>query len=97
MAAATDDRASPRAVGMAIGLMIAVAVFAMLPVSGGSLNAARSLGPMLVAGEFPSWLVYAVAPTAGGIAGAAAYQLLLRHGEPPTPAGALEERPQADG
>jgi MIP family channel proteins len=97
MATATDDRASPPAVGMAIGLTIAVAVFAMLPVSGGSLNAARSLGPMLVAGEFPSWLVYAVAPAAGGIAGAAAYELMLRHGQPPTRAGAVEERPKAHG
>lgn len=95
MATATDERASPPAVGLAIGLTIGIGVFAMLPISGGSFNAARTFGPMIVAAEFDGWWAYLVGPLAGGIVGAAVYELLVRRGSPPTVAGAIEERPKA--
>lgn len=84
MAIAVDERSPGRQVsGVAIGLVVAGAIFATLPVSGGSLNAARTFGPMIVAGEFPGWWVYLVGPVAGAIAGAAVWEFLLRRGQPP--------------
>ncbi|MBS1868736.1 MAG: MIP family channel protein [Actinobacteria bacterium] len=95
MATATDERATPPAVGMAVGLTVAAGVFAMLPVSGGSFNPARSLGPMLVAWEFPGWWIYILGPLLGALAGAFLYDRVLRHAEPPTVSGRVEERPKA--
>ena len=95
MATATDERATPPAVGMAVGLTVAAGVFAMLPISGGSFNPARSLGPMLVAWEFPGWWLYILGPLLGALAGAVLYDRVLRHAEPPTVSGRVEERPKA--
>ena len=50
------------------------------PVSGASLNPARSLGPGLVAGELGSIWVYLVAPPLGAALGALAYQLFVDSG-----------------
>lgn len=83
MATATDRRANPAVAGLAIGLTIAAGVYVALTVSGGSFNAARSLGPMIVAGEFPGWWVYLIGPTLGGVLGALCYDYLLRPGAPP--------------
>jgi MIP family channel proteins len=85
MATATDERAIPAGAGLAIGLVIAAGIFVTLNVSGGSFNAARSLGPMIVAGQFPSWWVYLIAPTIGGVLGALCYDYLTRRGAPPRP------------
>lgn len=95
MATATDDRASPPAVGLAVGLTVGAGVIAMLPVSGASFNPARSLGPMIVAWDFPGWWVYIVGPLAGALAGALVYDLFTRRGSPPEAPGTLEERPKA--
>lgn len=83
LATATDRRASPVAAGLAIGFVIAAGIFVTLTVSGGSFNAARSLGPMIVAGEFPGWWVYLLAPAIGGVVGAFCYDYLVRPGSPP--------------
>lgn len=84
MATATDRRANPAVAGLAIGLTIAAGIYVTLTVSGGSFNAARSLGPMIVAGEFPGWWVYLIAPALGGILGALVYDYALRSGAPPS-------------
>lgn len=88
-AVATDERASAPAAGLAIGLTVAAGVLATLPITGGSLNPARSLGPMIVSGSFSAWWVYLVGPILGGIAGALLYQRVLRAGSPPE-AGEVE-------
>lgn len=95
MATATDPRAQTPAVGLGTGLTVAVTIIVALPISGGSLSPARSLAPMVVAGEFPAWLVYVAGPVGGGVLGAFVYDLVLRQGSPPTVAGALDERPKA--
>lgn len=84
LATAVDQRATPAGAGLAIGFTIGVGVMVALNVSGGSFNAARTLGPMIVAGGFPSWWVYLVAPALGGIVGALIYDKLLRPGNQPS-------------
>ena len=84
MAIAVDERSPGRQTsGITIGFTVAGAIFATLPISGGSLNAARTFGPMIVAGQFPGWWVYLVGPVAGAVAGAASWEFLLRRGRPP--------------
>ena len=96
MATATDERAESPAVGLGVGLTVAATILVMGPVSGASLNPARSIGPMLVSGEFPVWGVYIAGPITGAILGALLYEFLLRPGEPPEPAGAVEEHERGE-
>uniref|UniRef100_A0A7N0SYH1 Aquaporin NIP7-1 n=1 Tax=Kalanchoe fedtschenkoi TaxID=63787 RepID=A0A7N0SYH1_KALFE len=71
--------------GILVGMGIALAVLISGPVSGGSLNPARSLGPAIVSWEFSHVWIYIVGPCAGAISGAMTYQFLrLRGGAPPT-------------
>lgn len=60
--------------GLVIGLTLAALHFAFIPVSGNSLNPARSIGPALfTAGAFGQLWLYIVAPLVGGaIAGVVA-------------------------
>jgi aquaporin Z len=55
--------------GAAIGVGGFIALAGMIgePVSGASMNAARSLGTALVLGDFTAWWVYLVGPLAGAV------------------------------
>ena len=46
------------------------------PISGASMNPARSLGPVLVSGDLRALWLYLIAPLLGAGAGAPAYQLV---------------------
>ena len=76
MAVATDTRAVGEAAAIAIGGTIGLAALVGGPVSGASLNPARSLGPGIVAGELGSIWVYLVGPAVGAALGVLAYQLV---------------------
>lgn len=82
MATAVHERSPGGAsqAGIAIGLWVGAAIFLALPVSGGSLNPARTLGPDIVAGQFPYWWIYIVGPVAGAVAGAVLWELVLSKG-----------------
>ncbi len=82
MAVATDTRAVGEAAALAIGATVGLDAMFGGPISGASMNPARSLGPGLVAAELaPLWL-YVVAPLLGASLGAIAYQL-ARRGDAP--------------
>jgi aquaporin Z len=68
---------------LGVGGYIALAGLWAAPVSGVSMNPARSFGPALVAGDFASYWVYVAGPLAGAaIAVAFAYVLRGRGGDP---------------
>ena len=62
--------------GMAIGLTLAFSILMGGPLTGASLNPARTLGPALLTGGLAEFWIYLVGPFAGGALAAAAYQFL---------------------
>ena len=76
MAVATDDRAEGRAAALAIGATVGLEALFAGPVSGASMNPARSLGPALVAGVWTAQWVYLIAPALGASAAALLYEWL---------------------
>jgi MIP family channel proteins len=76
MAVATDTRAVGEGAALAIGGTIALDALVGGPVTGASMDPARSLGPALVSGELSSLWVYLAAPVVGAVADALAYQLV---------------------
>lgn len=75
-AVATDTRAVGELAALAIGTTVAVNALWGGPVSGASMNPARSFGPALVAGPWNAHWVYWVGPLLGAALGAGAYHLL---------------------
>jgi MIP family channel proteins len=64
--------------GIAIGGTIALDALFGGPVSGASMNPARSLGPAIIAGVWSDQWIYIVGPFAGALAAVAAYRLMTR-------------------
>jgi aquaporin NIP len=85
MAVATDSRAMGSGAAIAIGGTIGLDALFGGPVTGASMNPARSFGPALAAGEWTEFWVYLAGPLVGAALGAFAYQLV--RGEHPQPAG----------
>jgi aquaporin NIP len=76
MAVATDTRAVGAAAAIAIGGTVGLDALFGGPVSGASMNPARSLGPALASGEWRDFWVYIVGPVGGAALGALCYQLV---------------------
>jgi aquaporin Z len=79
----TNPNQQTQLAGLVIGLTLAILHFAFIPVSGNSLNPARSIGPALFVGTeaiSQLWL-YILAPLAGGaLAGLASTRNLFNVG-----------------
>ncbi|KAH9627291.1 hypothetical protein KSS87_013536 [Heliosperma pusillum] len=73
---ATDNRAIGELAGLAVGATILLNVMFAGPISGASMNPARSLGPAIVANHYKSLWIYIVGPMAGAICGALVYNLI---------------------
>lgn len=86
MAVATDTRAVGAAAAIAIGGTVGLDALFGGPVTGASMNPARSLGPALVSGELHDLWLYLLAPPLGAALGALAYQLVRgeHSGDPAT-------------
>jgi MIP family channel proteins len=73
--------ASPKAVpgwaGFAIGMTVAMGHFVGVPLTGASMNPARSFGPALVTGIWQAQWLYWVGPIIGGIIAALIYEYLF--------------------
>jgi glycerol uptake facilitator protein len=84
MATAVDSRMPADWVGLIIGLAVGSAIMVMLPLTGGSLNPARTFGPdiaMTIFGGTVKWgefLLYWIGPLIGSIAAALLYDGLVR-------------------
>ena len=76
MAVATDTRAVGTGAAIAIGGAVGLDALFGGPVTGASMNPARSLGPALAAGEFADLWIYFAGPFLGAPLGALAYQLV---------------------
>jgi MIP family channel proteins len=81
---ATDERAPAAAAGTAVGFALAAAVLIGGPISGGSANPARALGPMIVAGKGTAAWAYLLAPIVGGVAAAVLYERFVKEADKPT-------------
>ncbi|HLW03703.1 MAG TPA: MIP family channel protein [Ktedonobacterales bacterium] len=76
MAVATDTRAVGQAAALAIGATVALEALFAGPISGASMNPARSLGPALVSATWQAQWVYLAAPLLGAAAAALLYRWL---------------------
>jgi aquaporin NIP len=74
MAVATDTRAVGSGAALAIGGAVGLDALFGGPVTGASMNPARSFGPALAAGEWSDLWLYVVGPAVGAALGALAYQ-----------------------
>jgi MIP family channel proteins len=82
MAVATDERAADGFAAIAVGLTVGFCALVGGPLTGASMNPARTLGPALVGNSWHGHWLYWVAPVTAMLAAAQAYEL-LRHAEPP--------------
>ncbi len=78
MGVSTDGREEGLLAGVAIGATVALEAIFGGPVSGASMNPARSLAPALVSGNFEHHWIYWIAPCLGAIAGASAFKLIRK-------------------
>ena len=60
--------------GLAIGLTLAFCILMGGPLTGASLNPARSIGPALVVGDLTDLWVYLIGPALGGVAAGLLYK-----------------------
>jgi aquaporin NIP len=84
VAVATDTRAVGAAAALAIGGTVGLDALFGGPVTGASMNPARSFGPALASGTWTDFWIYLAGPVLGACLGALAYQLV--RGEQPRPA-----------
>lgn len=82
MAVATDSRVADGFAPLAVGLTVGFCALMAGPLTGASMNPARSLGPALASALWRAHWVYWAAPITAMIAAARTYDL-LRAAEPP--------------
>ena len=84
------DTHAPKVGGFAIGLTVTADILAIGPLTGASMNPARSFGPAIASGIFEAQGVFWIGPIIGAIVAALLYdQLFLRRGKEPVAHGAV--------
>lgn len=76
MAVATDTRAVGQAAALAVGAIVGVEAIFGGPISGASMNPARSLGPAIAGWTWDGQWIYLTAPLLGAAAAALLYRWL---------------------
>jgi MIP family channel proteins len=67
--------------GLAIGLTLVFCILMGGPLTGASLNPARSIGPAVAAGDFSNLWVYLVGPAIGGVVAGVLYKAVFEERE----------------
>lgn len=80
MGVARNDRAEGLMAGVAIGATITLEAIFGGPISGASMNPARSFAPAFVSGNFQFHWIYWAAPILGSVTGAQVYRLIRKGG-----------------
>ena len=83
-AVATDTRAVGQAAAIAIGGTIGLEALFAGPISGASMNPARSLAPAIVSGTWQDQWLYVAGPAIGAIIGVLIYNGIRLGATPPT-------------
>jgi MIP family channel proteins len=77
-AVAIDDRGVFKSIaGLPIGLVLVFDILVGGPLTGASMNPARSFGPALVGGTWTDFWVYVIGPVVGGLIAASVYTFLF--------------------
>ena len=85
------DPQAPKIGGWAIGLTLTAAILGIGPLTGASLNPARSFGPAVAAGIWTGQAIYWVGPIVGGLVAAVLYDQLFLPRAPEAPgSGAVQ-------
>lgn len=71
------DPQAPKVGGFAIGLVVCVDILAIGPLTGASMNPARSFGPAVASGIFEGQFIYWIGPIIGAIIAALLYDRLF--------------------
>lgn len=82
MAVATDERAPATIAPFVLGATVFAGALVTGPLTGGSFNPARTLGPAVVGGGWTAHWLYWLAPIAGMIAGMQLYEVVRRANVP---------------
>lgn len=83
IAVATDTRAVGAGAALAIGGTVGLDALFGGPITGASMNPARSFGPALASGTWKDFWIYLVGPIVGATLGAIAYQFVRAPSTPP--------------
>jgi aquaporin TIP len=77
------DKRSPNIGGFGIGLAVAACILAIGPLTGASMNPARSWGPAIASNVYEAIAIYTIAPIIGAVVAALAYEnLILKRDNP---------------
>ena len=96
MAVATDTRAIGESAAIAVGGTVGFDAMFGGPITGASMNPARSIGPALVSGNLHALWLYIVAPICGASLAALAYQFVRGEHPDRAPGPATPESAKAE-
>jgi MIP family channel proteins len=84
------DLRGPKIGGLAVGFVVAADILAIGPMTGASMNPARSFGPAVASGIYEAQLLYFSAPIVGGLVAGLLYEFLfMQRGREPVDHGEL--------
>jgi MIP family channel proteins len=85
------DPRGPKIGGLAIGFVVAADILVIGPLTGASMNPARSFGPAVASGVYEAQLLYWFAPITGAVVASLLYEFLfMRRGREPVDHGELK-------